>query len=422
MTTPVKQKNILELFKESTPSEDSLQSLRKEARKKLSQIERPGIKHEAWKYSKTRWLEENSWTVATNFEAELPEANHQRLVFFDGVFSQEQSHFDETALSVSPLKENLHQVKAIQEKFSSESSEFFPLLNESFLSEGLLLTASGQVSEPVELFFLWSKGKDKASFTKNFLHMKAGSSLTLKEVHETLVGGGTLFSSSSFDMLLERDSQLRYKKLFSEAEGHRHISHTRSYLEKNANLKSFLAGLGGDLYRQDTLVKLADERAEATLNGLYIASEEQTKDFCFSIKHEAPKTKSHQYFKGFATGKAKGIFQGSIVVSENAAETRSRQLNKNLILGDTAEIYTKPQLQIDTDDVKCSHGATVSQVREDELFYLQTRGLSRNKAMSLLTTAFLAELLEQEKQEDLDIFEDKIKESMSNVISQSQLS
>ena len=91
---------------------------------------------------------------------------------------------------------------------------------------------------------------------------------------------------------------------------------------------------------------------------------------------------------------------------------------KNLILNQGAEIYTKPQLQIDTDDVKCSHGATVSRLREDELFYLQTRGLGRKAAMDFLVTAFLAELLEIEKKEDLDIFEVEIRESIREMVSQ----
>lgn len=427
--------NLDKIFKTSpevSVESSSLISLRKEAKEALGKVKRPNLKHENWKYTSTRWLESTSWEVSPRGDPErasIPELskNKSRLVFFDGVFSPKDSSYPKSLISITSLEKasqkNPDFLSECHKKFEGEKKEFFPLLSEAFLKEGCVIITEGNFSkeDSLDFIFLWTKeNKEKAAFTKNYILMKENSSLCVKEIHKTLENDSALdkeiFSSSSLDIILEKNSSLKYKKLFLETHGHKQIAELRAHVSKGASFKNFSACLGSSLFRQDTLVKLAEERAETTLNGLYLASKKQAIDFCFNIKHEAPKTKSTQYFKSFATGKAKGIFQGNICVSENAAETRSKQLNKNLILGSDAEIYTKPQLQIDTDDVKCSHGATVSQVREDELFYLQTRGLSRKKALDFLISAFFGELLAIEKQEDLDIFENEIKNSVKELI------
>ena len=129
-----------------------------------------------------------------------------------------------------------------------------------------------------------------------------------------------------------------------------------------------------------------------------------------------PETKSHQYFKGVCGSSGKGVFQGKIVVDEKASQTRAKQLNKNLLLSEEAQIFTKPQLQIDTDDVKCAHGATVSQIREEELFYLQTRGLTKAQAKSFLIEGFCQEILAIEKKKDSEVFQKKVQDKIKSLL------
>lgn len=423
--------SALKLKNEEVFSEDtsSLASFRKEASRELETLSRPNLKTETWKYTSTRWLEESDWSFSpsTDFDLsyllEASEEKRNRLVFLDGVLREDLSFLEAQGVSVSSLEEVAEKkpelLKELSCQFSSEEKKYFPLLNESFLKEGSFIHVSS-TSEKVscDFTFLWStEEKPKALFTKNFLLLEKNASFVVKETHRTLQrGSDALFSSSAFDVLVKEGASLRYKKIFHTAENHRHLAHLRASVLKEGSFKSFMVSLGAPTVRQDTLVRLAEEAAHTTLNGLYLSHEKNTTDFSFDIKHEAPRTTSHQYFKGFACDHSKGVFQGNITVSEEATLTRSRQLNKNLLLGQDAEIYTKPQLQIDTDDVKCSHGATVSQVREDELFYLQTRGLTREAATSFLIAAFFGELLEVEKQEDSDICEEEIKSTISKII------
>ena len=431
MTVLKLKTKIDKLFKKEEAGEslsEPIRLIQDESKKALEDLGRPTIKDENWKYTSTRWLENSVWEIPSHSdsydreELDLEEKANQ-LVFVDGAFQGELSNVPFEGISIKPLEEAF-QGNAV----SFEEKEFFPLMNKAFLREGLFIEVEGQFSkeEVFEFVFLWSKRSfAKAAFTKNVLNLSKNASLWVKEVHRDLEGEdeelGTFFSNTSLEIKQEEGSFLRYKKLFQDSVSHNQFSEIRAHLAKNASFKAFFASLGGTLYRQDTHVDLAGEGSHTTLNGLFLSKNENTSDFCFHINHKAPKTTSSQYFKGLAKDQSKGIFQGKIFVSEDAAETRSKQLNKNLILNPGAEIYTKPQLQIDTDDVKCSHGATISRVREDELFYLQTRGLSRKTAMDFLVTAFLAELLEIEKKEDLDIFESEIKESIREMVSQKKL-
>ena len=198
-------------------------------------------------------------------------------------FSKEDSTLNEKNISLRSLEETAQDeptfIETIQNKFAKEKDHFFPLLNEAFLSDGLVLSVSGQTKEPLELLYIWSKSEGReAAFTKNYLKLEKGASLSLKEIHQTEGDEKSeFFSNTSFDIYLEQGAHLRYKKLFEEATGHRQIASLRAFLSKDSVFKSFYAGLGGDLFRQDTLVKLSEEGAETTLNGLYLSSQKTNK-------------------------------------------------------------------------------------------------------------------------------------------------
>lgn len=411
----------------------ALELLREKAKAELSDIKRPNLKHEDWKYSSTKWLEELDWQVSHNHSEakielcdELLEKKVQKLIFIDGVFSKEKSSSDFRGLDIQSLNqsllENSQALQEMHDRFKGEKKDYFTILNQAFLKEGVVIRVkeNSKVTEPFELVFYWSHEKfAKTCFVKNYIIVEKNASCSVKEIHKTLDSKsvrGDLFSSSYCDILLEELSHLRYKKIFLESNDHRQISGLRVFMKEASCFKSFFVSLGGKLCRQDVLIKLSEKNSSAQVNGLYLANEKQVVDYCFNIKHEGPHTKSSQYFKGFCGENAKGVFQGNIFVGSKASQTSSKQLNKNLILGTNAQIYTKPQLRIDTDDVKCSHGATVSQVREEELFYLQTRGLSREKAMEFLIAAFCHELLELEKKEDQDVFETEIDKKTKKII------
>jgi Fe-S cluster assembly protein SufD len=153
--------------------------------------------------------------------------------------------------------------------------------------------------------------------------------------------------------------------------------------------------------RNETRVVLAGEGGECTLNGLYVAADTQHADNLTAIDHAYPRCASHELYKGILNNKARGVFNGKIVVRQDAQKTDAKQTNKTLLLSDDATIHTKPQLEIFADDVKCTHGATVGQLAGDALFYARTRGLGLDEARSLLTFAFANDILRNIKVESL---------------------
>ena len=154
--------------------------------------------------------------------------------------------------------------------------------------------------------------------------------------------------------------------------------------------------LGGELVRNDVNVTLS-QGSEATLNGLYIVNGSQHIDNHTSIDHAEPHGTSHELYKGILDGKSSAVFNGRILVRKDAQKTDSKQTNKNLVLSDEAVIDTKPELQIFADDVRCTHGATIGQLDAESLFYLQSRGIGKSDARSLLTYAFAQDIVDRIK-------------------------
>jgi Fe-S cluster assembly protein SufD len=134
--------------------------------------------------------------------------------------------------------------------------------------------------------------------------------------------------------------------------------------------------------------------SDATLNGLYIGQGRQHLDNHTRLNHYMPHAVSHQTYKGILGDKAKGVFQGRIIVAEDAQKTDADMGNKNLLLSDRAEVDTKPQLEIYADDVKCAHGVTVGQLDENAIFYLRSRAADEQTARNMLTFAFANEMVE----------------------------
>ena len=167
-------------------------------------------------------------------------------------------------------------------------------------------------------------------------------------------------------------------------------------LGRSANFTSTSISLGAALARHDVTATLS-EGTEATLNGLYVAGGSQHVDNHTTIDHAKPHGSSRELYKGILDGKAHAVFNGRILVRQDAQKTDSKQTNKNLVLSDDATIDTKPELQIFADDVRCTHGATIGQLDAESLFYLQSRGIGRSDARRLLTYAFAQDVVDRIK-------------------------
>ena len=183
-------------------------------------------------------------------------------------------------------------------------------------------------------------------------------------------------------------------KLQAEAANASHVWHHVASIPAGARYDNYVVSVGSGLGRNRVTANLAGEGAHCTLDGAYAARGRQHLDHTSKIVHAVADTTSRQVYKGVIDDKARGVFQGHIVVAEDAQRADGNQLNRALMLSDTAEIDSKPMLEIYADDVQCSHGATAGDLDENQLFYLHSRGIPPAEARRLLVEAFLAETIE----------------------------
>ncbi|MFZ1701632.1 MAG: Fe-S cluster assembly protein SufD [Pyrinomonadaceae bacterium] len=257
------------------------------------------------------------------------------------------------------------------------------------------------VDQPIELSFAANEGS--AIFPHVLIIAEADSKATIVESYASTSAG---FTNAAVQIVVEDNANLTHYRVQKDSTDAFNVGTTEVSLGSGSRYDSTNINLGGRISRHDIDVKFTAEGGEAWVDGLYMLSGTQHADTHSIIDHTVPNCMSHQTYKGVLNDSSRGVFNGKVFVRENAHGTDAQQSNKNLLLSNEARVDTKPQLEIFNDDVKCSHGATVGQLEEEELFYLLTRGLPPTLAKNLLTYGFAEEVINKIKIEaikaDLD--------------------
>lgn len=273
----------------------------------------------------------------------------------------------------------------------------FAALNQAFADVRIVRIAKDtSVAEPIE--FNFSTGKNSAAFPRIIVIAESGSKATLVEKYNA---GGNAFTNSAIQIIVEDNANLTHYRVQKDEQSSFHYGLTEVELGRGSNYNSTNINLGAKLSRHDISLKFTAEGAEAWVDGLYMLNENQHHDTHSSIDHAVPNCLSHQTYKGVLNDSSRAVFNGKVFVRLNASGTDAKQSNKNLLLSNDARIDTKPQLEIFNDDVKCTHGATVGQLEDEELFYLLTRGLPETLAKNLLTYGFAEEVINKIEIEDI---------------------
>lgn len=265
----------------------------------------------------------------------------------------------------------------------------FASLNAAMFKDGTVLAVDAGVvlEKPVEIVHL----HDGGSYTRNLIMLAEGAAATVLESH---AGQGEGCNSHVSVIDLAADAKLLHAKLQAESRETVHLSAIRARLREAANYENLILSFGGFLSREDIQVVLEGQGANYTLNGAYLLKDQQETIFAPSVDHQVPGCSSRQVVKGVAAGQAHGVFLGAITVRPGADQTDAHQTNRNLLLSGKATIDTRPELRILADDVKCSHGATVGDLDEASLFYLQARGIDAAASRQMLIRAFAADILD----------------------------
>jgi Fe-S cluster assembly protein SufD len=287
-----------------------------------------------------------------------------------------------------PLEPHLDRLAWSRERALSD-------LNTALMDDGLFLHVprGTLVEEPIHVLFVQAgNGAPVMTHPRSLVVVEKGAQASVVESYAGIDGGVT-FTNAVTEIVLEEEAVVSHLRLERERPQAIHVGHVEATLGRAAAFVQQSVSLGGGLVRQDTNALLDGEGADATLDGLYVLSGTQHADHHTLIDHARPHGTSRELYKGVLDGRARGVFDGTIVVRPDAQKTDARQVNRNLLLSGDALADSKPTLLIHADDVKCSHAATIGQLEEQALFYLRSRALSEETARSLLIRAFIVDVL-----------------------------
>jgi Fe-S cluster assembly protein SufD len=358
----------------------------------------PATRDENWKYANLRALERQRFVPApakspTLLPASVPAAlpDHVRFVFVDGVLAPQLSAPLTAAGAVVTLEQ-----RAIASARTPGPDERFALLNRAFAPApvNIRVPAAGAAGA-IELLFLASCGAEHgASYPRLSLELAAGASLSLIERHASATEHGN-FVVSAVDVALGRGAQLQHYRL-QELNARSTLFDTlAAQLAAQAGYRLYAVASGAQAARSTLTLRHVGEQAELALALVALGTRAQVQDTYALIEHVAPQARTTQTFRGIAAGRSRVACNGKIVVARGAHGSDSRQSLRGLLAGAEAEIDVRPQLEIYTDDVRCSHGATAGKLDDDALFYLLSRGLTPDAAQRLLKWAFLEDVIAQ---------------------------
>lgn len=322
-----------------------------------------------------------------------------RIVLINGLYAPELSNIGQLpdgALFCSTAEALNLRPELVESAFDASDSagaQPFASLNAGFFSGGFVLALDpGTVLEtPVEIVHFGDAPDARAFHLRNIVSVGAGSKAT---IIETFAGAGAGWTNAVTAVQLGAGAEIRHVKIQDEAADAIHLSLTRGTLAKASRYETFILTLGARLSRQDLHISSAGEAASVAIHGAYLLRGEQEATFAPFVDHQALGCQTTQLLKGVIQDRAHGVFLGKMTVRPGADRTDAHQLNQNLLLSPHASVDTKPELEIFADEVKCSHGATVGDLDENALFYLQARGIPQVAARHMLVEAFAASAIE----------------------------
>lgn len=324
-----------------------------------------------------------------------------RLVFVNGQYSKEFSsvpslpaHVEVTNLATA-IRMNHPAVVQHLARYVSYEENAFTALSTAFMIDGafVLLPDDAVLDLPIHLVFYAAAATDPVAVHPRNLVVTGKNSRV--SIVETYVGSSSTpyLTNATTEFVVGDGAIVEHDKLQDESLNGYHVGTVHFMLGGGSNVVSNAVNLGGALVRNNITAVLNAEGSEVTLNGLSLATGTQLVDNHTTIDHAKPNCASHELYKSILDGKARGVFNGKIYVRKDAQKTDAKQTNKTLLLSDDATIDTKPQLEIFADDVKCTHGATVGHLDEEQTFYLRSRGIDLEHATDILTFAFATDII-----------------------------
>ncbi|HWS73369.1 MAG TPA: Fe-S cluster assembly protein SufD, partial [Thermoanaerobaculia bacterium] len=352
-----------------TNAVDTQQTIRDEAAARFQTLGWPTTRDEAWKYTNLAPIARIPWkhgdgagAMAGNGLTLAEHGASAELVFVNGALTSVTST-TQTGVTVTNLREA--DVDAHFARYADYQRHALTALNTAEFRDGAYIEiANGAVVDGfIHLLFI-GEGDGVWSHPRNLIVAGRNAQVTIVESY---VGNGSYFTNAVTELVAADGAVVDHYKVVTESDHAFHVGTLQIHAERSANVTSRCVTTGGLLVRNEINAALAGEGASLTLDGLFVGAGTQHIDNHTVIEHAKPHCDSIELYKGILDERARGIFDGTIIVREGAVKTASRQTNKNLLLSETAIVDSKPTLEIYNDDVKCNHGSTIGQLDENQL-------------------------------------------------------
>ena len=386
-------------------SDGWLQDLRDGAANWVRHSVIPNTREEEWRFTDLSPLKQVDFNnVGTIHELSLqddfvlPEVS-ERLVFVNGVYSPNLSNTENLpsglifgnldVLSSEIVGEYLAQAEGAKEVFTA--------LNTAALNDVAVIWVGKNVvvETPIHLLFISVSG-ESATISQPRVLVVAESNSQVTLIEEYIASSqneGVYFTNSVTEIWVNENAQVSHNRIAREGAAAFHVGKTAVTQARYSRYSCNAVTVGGKISRHNLEILQTGEQTETTLNGLTVIADNQLADTHSALSLNHPHGVSKQLHKCIIGDRAHGVFNGKIFVPKLAQLTNASQLNRNLLLSSKSRIDTKPQLEITADNVKCAHGATVSQLEDDQIFYLESRGIDENNARKLLVNGFAMEVI-----------------------------
>ncbi len=417
------QETVVRSASNTVSNIEFIRTKQQEALKRLEQVQFPSNRDEDWHYYDFKDILDVEYNIEKSSQKEnqislskqelnqiiekyvFKETVNNFLVTFNGAYSEEYSNFDFSNEEIKIINfndtEDLshdREAKTLIEKYFASGikseDKYFKLVNTLLLRNGFFLNIKENYHSDKPLQILHISNQNSSNQIRSLIYSGKNSQLNLLVTYVGLEDS-KYFTNAVIECFLDQGSKLKLDKIQNESQEATRLYSYSAKLERDSEFEFNSFSFGAKSSRDDIEIDILGTNAKAKANGLYVLNKDRKSHHRVVINHKVPHTTSEQLFKGLLQGKSKAEFNGLIDVSKGAEKTDASQLNKNLLLSKDAHIDSRPQLNILTDDVKCSHGSTVGRLNQEELFYLESRGLNEVDAKTVLTYSFCKELIDK---------------------------
>lgn len=387
---------------ELTNEPSVLKTLRQEAFTKFEKEGFPTVKHEEWKYTSLHNLVNKTYLLNEDVDiadldlskADIPDLDAHQIVLVNGQYILAFSSLeDEVGLTVKPIEEAVEEPNFQKHfaQYADKADNVLVALNTALYTSGIYLSVGKNkvVSKPIHVIHVATGQQDFFSQTRNLYVIEANAEVEIIESYITLDNTAQNLHNKVTEIALEENAKVQHYYLQLASKEGSYINHTEVYQGKYSLYNNYNCNFPGvSFVRNNINVRLGAEQVESHLYGINLLADKQFVDNHTIVDHMKPHCESYEWYKNIPQDEATAVFNGKIFVREDAQKTNAFQQNNNMLIGDKTTVYTKPQLEIFADDVKCSHGCTMGQFDEEALFYLRARGIGEASARILLIHAF----------------------------------